>query len=82
MYNTKHRNKIFDYNMFYTSNIMSIYNIFLIRKPKSRIIMSESLNDKIVNHLVSDYLLYYLIDKRLLGVNVTTRINKGSKALY
>ena len=24
MYNTKHRNKIFDYNMFYTSNIISI----------------------------------------------------------
>lgn len=93
MYNTKHRNKIFDYNMFYTSNIISIYNvlknktyshgkynIFLIREPKSRIIMSESLNDKIVNHLVSDYLLYYLIDKRLLDVNVATRINKGSKA--
>lgn len=26
MYNTKHRNKIFDYNMFYTSNIISMKN--------------------------------------------------------
>ena len=26
MYNTKHINKIFDYNMFYTSNIISMKN--------------------------------------------------------
>lgn len=51
--NTKHRNKIFDYNMFYMSNIVNIYNsilnksynhgnynIFLIREPKPRIITS------------------------------------------
>ena len=31
----------------------SSYRIFLIREPKYRIIMSENLSDKIVNHLIS-----------------------------
>lgn len=90
--NTKHRNKIFDYNMFYMSNIVNIYNnilnksynhgsynIFLIREPKPRIIMSEKLNDKIVNHLISDYILVPLIEPKLIDMNVATRVNKGTK---
>ena len=27
------------------------YNIFIIKEPKYRIIMSEKLNDKIINHI-------------------------------
>lgn len=93
MINTKHRSKIFDYNMFYISNLVSIYNsllnktyshgkynIFGITEPKFRIIMSERLPDKIVNHLVSDYVLTPLIEPKLIEMNVATRRNKGSKA--
>jgi len=96
MINTKHRTKIFDYNMFYISNLINIYNllknkkyihdkynIFLIKEPKARIIMSEKLNDKIINHLISDYILVPLIEPRLIEMNVATRVNKGSKmAIY
>lgn len=35
--------------------IFSEYQIFLIKDPKYRIIMSENITDKIVNHLVSRY---------------------------
>ena len=94
--NTKHRGKIFDFNIFYTTNMLSIYdslktksyshskyNIFLIREPKERIIMSEKIRDKIVNHLVSDYILLPIIEPLLIEGNVATRKNKGTKmAIY
>lgn len=92
MINTKHRNKIFDYNLFYMSNLVNVYhsllnktyihgkyNIFLIKEPKPRIIMSEKLNDKIVNHLISDYVLVPLLEPKLIDMNVATRVNKGTK---
>lgn len=96
MINTKHRSKIFEYNIFYCCNLITIlnklsyrnyshseYNIFLIKEPKLRVIMSEKLEDKIVNHLVSDYLLLPLIEPRLIDSNVATRTGKGTKmAIY
>ena len=91
---TKHRDKIFDYDMFYSCNLINIYNslkdrtyshgmynIFYILKPKPRIIMSEKLNDKIVNHLVSDYLLLPLLNPCLIDTNVATRRDKGTKGV-
>ena len=42
--------------------------------------MSEKLPDKIVNYLVSDYVLTPLIEPRLIEMNVATRKNKGTKA--
>lgn len=90
--NTKHREKILEYNLFYCCNLVSIYNllksrkythgkynIFLIKEPKERVIMSEKLRDKIVNHLVSDYILLPLIEPKLIDMNVATRIGKGTK---
>ena len=57
----------------------SKYHIFLIKDPKYRVIMSEKLNDKIVNHLVSKYILLSSIEPCLIDTNVATRKNKGSK---
>ena len=56
----------------------SQYHVFLIREPKYRLIMSENIPDKIVNHLISRYLLLPALDHKLIDTNVATRICKGS----
>ena len=94
--NTKHKDKILIFELFFSCNIMSIYNtlkdeayhhqkyhIFIIKEPKYRLIMSETMPDKIVNHLVSTYFLFPLIDPLLLPMNVATRPLMGSrKGIY
>ncbi len=60
----------------------SPYHIFLIKQPKYRIIMSENINDKIVNHLVSKYILLPSIEACCIDTNVATRKNKGSEYAF
>ena len=68
--NTKNKKKIQQFDNFYSCNIANIkeelitktykmgkYNVFLIHEPKVRIIMSQNIKDKIVNHLVAKYFL-------------------------
>lgn len=55
------------------------YNIFLIKEPKYRIIMSQNINDKIINHLVAKYILFPALEPCLIDGNVATRKCKGSK---
>ena len=89
--NCKNKQAIYEYSLFLNSNIYKIlellylhkyefsrYRIFMIRDPKFRIIMSENINDKIVNHLVSKYILLRSLESKLIDTNVATRINKGS----
>lgn len=89
---TKNKGKLFKFEMFFSSNITNVYNllanrtykhgnynVFLITKPKSRIIMSECMVDKVVNHLISKYVLFPLIEPRLIDTNVATRKNKGTQ---
>lgn len=89
--NTKNKIKIEKFDQYYTSNILRIkemlenktyqpsrYNIFLIKDPKVRLIMSQNITDKIINHLVSEYFLVNVFDKTLIDENVATRINKGT----
>ena len=52
----------FSINIIHIKNIInnndyvpSKYHIFIIREPKIRVIMSQSIKDKIINHLVSYY---------------------------
>lgn len=90
--NTKNRGKLHKFELFYASNIISIleslkyrnykhshYNIFLVHEPKYRIIMSEIMSDKVVNHLVSNYVLAPGIFPCLIAQNVATRKGKGTK---
>lgn len=90
--NTKNKGKLHKFELFYSSNIISIltvlknktythsnYNIFLVQEPKYRIIMSEIMSDKIINHLVSKYVLAPCIYPHLIEQNVATRENKGTK---
>ena len=60
----------------------SKYRIFLITDPKYRIIMSENINDKIVNHMVSKHILLPALESKLIDTNVATRINKGSRYAF
>lgn len=61
--------------------VFSDYHIFLIHEKKYRIIMSESIRDKIVNQLVSYFILMPCL-KCLIDSNVATRKGKGSAYAY
>jgi len=89
---THHRKKIVNFEQHYMSNIMNIYfllknkkyahskyDVFLVKEPKYRIIMSENIFDKVVNHLISEYVLLPFIEPRLIYTNVATRKDKGLK---
>ena len=89
--NTRHKDKLFVFELFYSCNINYIYNIlnsesyhhnkyniFIIKEPKYRLIMSEGMPDKVINHLVSSYFLFPLINPLLLPMNVATRPSLGS----
>ena len=80
----------FEYNL--NTNIYSIlsrlykrkyrfsnYRIFLINDPKYRIIMSENISDKLVNHIVSKYILQEALLSKLIDTNVSTRVGRGSR---
>ena len=90
--NTCHKAKLIRFELTKTSNIVKIYNtlknkhynhlkynIFIIKEPKYRIIMSELMYDKIVNHLISKYVLIPTLSRKLIDQNVATRTGKGSK---
>lgn len=89
--NTKNKKKIERFENNYVSNMIYIknilkerkyvpgkYNIFLIKEPKIRLIMSQNIIDKIINHVVSKYFLSEVYDKTLIDTNVATRLNKGT----
>ena len=89
--NTKNKVKIEKFEEYYASNILRIkeildsknyhpgkYNLFFIKEPKVRLIMSQNITDKVINHLVSEYFLVDVFDKILIEENIATRINKGT----
>ena len=53
------------------------YNIFLIYEPKIRLIMSENICDKIINHYIARFILEVKLTKYLSNCNVATRKNMG-----
>ena len=93
--NTEHKDKIVKFNLFLSSNLINIYNdlannnyhhdkynIFLIKDPKYRVIMSEGLKDKIVNQMVSECILKPVLEPKLIDSNVATRVGKGSSYAF
>ncbi len=54
------------------------YNIFLIRDPKYRIVMSLSIRDKLINHYIARYVLIPKLDKYLNNRIVATRTGYGT----
>lgn len=91
--NTKNKRKVArfkEYKCMYISNIHRIlenrqykpgpYNVFIIHDPKTRRIISQNMQDKVINHLVSRHILYPAILPCLLDVNVASRKNLGTNA--
>lgn len=89
--NCKNKREVYKFSLNLNQNIMEIleklrnndykfdkYRIFIIKEPKYRLIMSEKIDDKIVNHLVAKYILLPSLDKSLIDANVATRYKKGS----
>lgn len=88
--NTKNKYKIYKFDSFLSMNVYSIYktfmngnyapkgyNIFLIKEPKYRIVMSQNIYDKVINHVIGN-LLIKALDNTLINTNVATRKGKGT----
>lgn len=77
-----------EYKSIYISRIYDIlknkqytvgpYNKFIIYEPKERLIVSQNVQDKIVNHLVARYILYPALLPCLLDINVASGKNMGT----
>lgn len=89
--NTKNRKKVEnlkEYKAVYISRIHNILesrsyvpgpvNIFTIYEPKERRIVSQNVQDKIINHLVARHILYPAILPCLLDINVASRKGLGT----
>lgn len=90
--NTKNKKKVEffkEYKCIYTYRIYNIlknknykvgpYNIFTIKEPKERRIVSQGMVDKVINHLVARYILYPAILPCLTDFNVASRKNMGMR---
>lgn len=88
--NTKNRKKVYMFDKFKMENIVEIYdklitdsykkmkyNIFLIRNPKYRVVMSLNISDKIINHYITRFILMPKLEKYLDIRNVATRKDMG-----
>ena len=54
------------------------YRCFMIFEPKARLVMSQSIRDKVVNHFVTREYLLPLLEPMLIDTNVATRCERGS----
>lgn len=88
----KNRSKVFEFYLNKNINLVNIYNklytrtykpskysIFAIFEPKPRLVMSQTIEDKIVNHFIANYYLIPFLEPKLIDSNVATRKKKGSK---
>lgn len=91
--NTRNKNKVERFKEAKCANIFKVYTtlvnksyvpgkpyVFTIYEPKERIIESQSMEDKLINHLVSRYILYPAILPGLIETNVASRKYKGTEA--
>ena len=88
--NTKNKKKVYVFERNKMQNIINIYNeltnmsyypskynIFIIREPKYRIVMSLRIKDKVINHYLARYVLIPKLDKYLDNRIVATRSGYG-----
>ncbi|MBQ8044037.1 MAG: hypothetical protein IJ272_07835 [Clostridia bacterium] len=71
------------YNALLTkSYVPGPYNVFTIYEPKERRIVSQNIQDKIINHLVARFILYPALVPRLINENIASRPNLGTRRGY
>lgn len=88
--NTKNKRKVRNYREYkciYISRIYETlknktyevgpYNVFTIYEPKERRIVSQSLHDKVINHLVSREILMPSVIPCLVDENIASRKKHG-----
>ena len=88
----KNKRELYYFRLNLNSNIMEIYHelknrtykpskyrTFMIFEPKPRLVMSQCVKDKIINHFIVNYYLIPYMENSLIDSNVATRKNKGSK---
>lgn len=84
--NIKNKKKLLNFERFKMININSAYNIlksnrynggkyniFIIKSPKYRIVMSLNIIDKVINHFICTYCLIPKLSFRLDNRNIATR---------
>lgn len=89
--NIKNKKKLYNFEINKLQNISNIlkmlensevghnkYNIFLIYEPKCRLVMSLSVEDKIINHFITRFSLEKNLTKYLDPRNVATRKGMGT----
>ena len=54
------------------------YNIFMITDPKCRIVMAQDIEDKIINHLIAEYVLVKTFENKYGNSMCATRRGKGT----
>ena len=87
----KNKKEVYKFSLNLNTNIYNIYVslknktyvpdkyiTFMIFEPKARLVMSQSIKDKIVNHFVANYYLIPYLESSLIDSNVATRKGKGS----
>ena len=74
MQNLSNIKYLLENNLYYPSK----YNIFIIKDPKYRIVMSLNIRDKIINHYVARYVLIPKLDKYLDIRIIATRTGYGT----
>lgn len=93
--NTKNKRKINSYKDFKCINVYKVYNnlvnreyevgpynTFIIHEPKERKIVSQSIYDKVVNHLIARKILIPALNHRLIDQNVASRPGMGTKKKF
>lgn len=87
----KNKEAVYEFSLNLNCNLMNIYHelknktyipnrykCFMIFYPKPRLVMSQSIRDKIVNHFIANYYLIPYLEDSLIYQNVATRKNKGT----
>lgn len=88
----KNKSYLFRFELCINSNLYKIYkslkdgtykpkrfSVFMIHLPKKRIVMNQFIEDKIVNHFISEYIFRPLLEPKLISTNVATRVGYGEK---
>lgn len=87
----KNKKGKYKFNLYRNINIENIYRVlkngsyrplsyilFIIYEPKPRLVMSQCVTDKIVNHFIAKFILIPNLESKLSDNNIATRVGKGS----